>query len=343
MGATGEALLAAVLANPDDDGPRLVYADWLLERGDVRGEFIVLQVQAARLSAGPERVDLEARAQALLEKHQGEWVRPFMGDQRTLEAFGRKYTSASPTKWAFERGFVHSATVSAQSFPAVAAGLFSREPVSRVHLTNRGLGDVLTAPGLERLREFDLSNFRLRDASAQLFASRRFTSLRALDLTKAGVGVKGAAAMAKARADAFPALERLVLSESGLTDSALEQLAQAPMLSTVRHLDLSRNAFGSRGFAALCASPYLTHLETLELAGSTLGEPGATALANSAFQRSLVSLTLQATHLGDAGFDALVGDPWPKLRHLRMASNGLSKAALTEFPGWLQLLETLEL
>ncbi len=60
--------------------------------------------------------------------------------------------------------------------------------------------------------------------------------------------------------------------------AALEQLAQAPMLSSVRHLDLSRNAFGSRGFAALCASPYLTHLETLELAGSTLGEPGATAL-----------------------------------------------------------------
>lgn len=30
----GEALHAAVLAAPDDDAPRLVYADWLGEQGD---------------------------------------------------------------------------------------------------------------------------------------------------------------------------------------------------------------------------------------------------------------------------------------------------------------------
>jgi uncharacterized protein (TIGR02996 family) len=34
-----DALLQAVLASPDDDTPRLVYADWLEERGDPRGEF----------------------------------------------------------------------------------------------------------------------------------------------------------------------------------------------------------------------------------------------------------------------------------------------------------------
>lgn len=341
VGETGEALLAAVMANPDDDGPRLVYADWLLERGDVRGEFIVLQVQAARLAPGPERSDLEARAQVLLDKHQREWVRPFMGDQRTMEAFGRKYTSASPTKWTFERGFVHTATVSAQSFPDVAAGLFAREPVVRVHLTNRGLDDVLRAPGLERLRELDLANFRLRDGSAALFASRRFTSLRELDLTKAGVGVKGAAAMAKARAGAFPALERLQLAINGLSDAALEHLAKAPILATVRHLDLAQNNFGSRGFVALCSSPFLTRLETLRIGGSPVGLQGASALAR--FRETMVSLTLHAAQLGDAGFETLVEDPWPKLRHLCVSSNNLSKAALSNFPGWLHSLETLEL
>ena len=40
---TEEELLAAVFAAPDDDAPRRVYADWLLERGDPRGEFIQLQ------------------------------------------------------------------------------------------------------------------------------------------------------------------------------------------------------------------------------------------------------------------------------------------------------------
>jgi len=38
---TESALLAAVLANPDDDLPRLVYADWLEENGQAeRAEFI---------------------------------------------------------------------------------------------------------------------------------------------------------------------------------------------------------------------------------------------------------------------------------------------------------------
>src|SRR5688572_21891418 len=37
-------LYAAVLANPDDDAPRLVYADWLTERGDPWGELIAVQI-----------------------------------------------------------------------------------------------------------------------------------------------------------------------------------------------------------------------------------------------------------------------------------------------------------
>ena len=41
--------LAAICANPDDDAPRLVYADWLDEHGDPRGEFIRVQVELAAL------------------------------------------------------------------------------------------------------------------------------------------------------------------------------------------------------------------------------------------------------------------------------------------------------
>lgn len=40
---TDELLLEAILAAPDDDAPRLVYADALLDRGDPRGELIVRQ------------------------------------------------------------------------------------------------------------------------------------------------------------------------------------------------------------------------------------------------------------------------------------------------------------
>lgn len=35
-----DVLFAAVLAAPDDDGPRLVLADLLQQTGDLRGEFL---------------------------------------------------------------------------------------------------------------------------------------------------------------------------------------------------------------------------------------------------------------------------------------------------------------
>jgi len=49
---TEESLLAAVWAAPDDDGPRLVYADWLTERSDPRGELITLQCARAASGSG---------------------------------------------------------------------------------------------------------------------------------------------------------------------------------------------------------------------------------------------------------------------------------------------------
>lgn len=39
------ALLTAILQQPDDDGRKLAYADWLEERGDPRGEYLRLMMQ----------------------------------------------------------------------------------------------------------------------------------------------------------------------------------------------------------------------------------------------------------------------------------------------------------
>ncbi len=43
------AFLAAIMANPDSDLERLIYADYLDERGDPRGEFIRVQCELAAL------------------------------------------------------------------------------------------------------------------------------------------------------------------------------------------------------------------------------------------------------------------------------------------------------
>ncbi len=68
------ALLAACHAEPDDDTPRLVLADWLQEHDDPRGELMRLQCQLAALPAGaPEYDDLFARHQKWWKKYGKLW------------------------------------------------------------------------------------------------------------------------------------------------------------------------------------------------------------------------------------------------------------------------------
>jgi uncharacterized protein (TIGR02996 family) len=52
---TAAALLARILASPEDDAPRLVYADWLDEHGEpARAEFIRVQCELARTRVHPD-------------------------------------------------------------------------------------------------------------------------------------------------------------------------------------------------------------------------------------------------------------------------------------------------
>lgn len=61
-----EHFLQAIGASPDDNLVRLVYADWLDERGDTRAEFVRVQVELRQLTPGdPRRQSLEARERAL--------------------------------------------------------------------------------------------------------------------------------------------------------------------------------------------------------------------------------------------------------------------------------------
>ena len=66
-----DELLAAVLAAPDDDGPRLVLADHLAQRGDPRGELINLQL--AR-EAGRSDPSTRARELELVAEGKERWL-----------------------------------------------------------------------------------------------------------------------------------------------------------------------------------------------------------------------------------------------------------------------------
>ena len=73
------SLLRAVCDAPDDDAPRLVYADWLDDTGDAacvaRAEFIRLQIRIEGVPADdPRRAVFEQRAWQLLHDHNPTWL-----------------------------------------------------------------------------------------------------------------------------------------------------------------------------------------------------------------------------------------------------------------------------
>ena len=70
-----DALFQAILANPEDDAVRLVYADWLDEHGNAaRAEFIRVQIRLAQLApCDLEWPSLRQRELTLLQEHRRTW------------------------------------------------------------------------------------------------------------------------------------------------------------------------------------------------------------------------------------------------------------------------------
>ena len=69
-----EAFLAAIIANPDDDLPRLVFADWLDEHDDsLRAEFIRGQ---CALAAGSTDIELAKRMVIIEAANRRKWSMP---------------------------------------------------------------------------------------------------------------------------------------------------------------------------------------------------------------------------------------------------------------------------
>ena len=74
--ATRAAFLADIRALPEDDAPRLIYADWLDDHGEAeRAEFIRVQCELSRLGKDdPRRSYRERRERDLLEAHLSRWT-----------------------------------------------------------------------------------------------------------------------------------------------------------------------------------------------------------------------------------------------------------------------------
>src|SRR5258708_2040694 len=115
-----EAFLQDILENREDDTPRRVFADWLLDLPDAvsaaRGEFIHVQCDLARVPAGTPRPErLVRRERVLLETHAREW--------------GSLFQRLGCTCWEYRRGFVEGVGLAASSLLTQAATLFRAAPV----------------------------------------------------------------------------------------------------------------------------------------------------------------------------------------------------------------------
>ena len=134
-----DGFLARICELPDDDGPRLIYADWLDEQGDPLGDFIRVQIALARLPATDRRRPGLVRVERdLIDRYGDWWASPFDG------------LATGPV---FRRGFVDEVKVTARQFLARGEELFAVWPIRRLHLLDLGgrLDSALSSPLLARL------------------------------------------------------------------------------------------------------------------------------------------------------------------------------------------------
>lgn len=159
--SAGNDLLRRVLADPQDHTARLVYADWLTQRGDARGELITVQVALLHDEAA-DKEDLLAREKELLRKHYGEITRN--AAQVALEMD-------------LKAGFVFRIRATGQVFAAKGAGLFEHEPLEELIVSKpstTGLKALAAAPHVARLRKLQFSSPLWLQSDKEVEALRTF-------------------------------------------------------------------------------------------------------------------------------------------------------------------------
>jgi uncharacterized protein (TIGR02996 family) len=285
------AFLADILEHPDDDTPRLVYADWLDENGDPdRAEFIRVQCELAR--GGPDKGRLKQLAQremTLLHENRQTWV-------KEVPAWARRY----PDEVGFRRGFIAHVICTALAFLQRGAGLFRRSPVQSIDFSafDEYVGPLANCPLLGRLTALSLPGFHgdpLGPEGARVLSQSPYLgNLQSLDLASSLIGPEGMAA-----------------------------LAGASCLSGLNRLVLYSNELGPEGARALASSAHLTALTALNLGDNHLQDEGVQILANSRNLRGLQELQLYNNHLLDEGARAIASAPW-KLTSLDLDYNEMS-------------------
>jgi uncharacterized protein (TIGR02996 family) len=328
------ALMVAIIANPEEDTPRLALADWLQENGDkhdqARAEFIRCQISVARKSADAKAAS--KRASALRSKHLNHWLGPM------IELPQRYRRPHEFSRGLYDQCFVTPGDFLKKAYQAAACVQFPLLGVERLVLyetTKRvaalaqspalawiatlrwldakieddGFAALAASPHLERLSHLVIGKPRCSDAGLKALAkSKGFPNLRTLGLQD-GLW-RGAFSAAGVRqildSDRFPKLNELDLSGAHSHAVTHRALFTYPSLSRLRVFLVGFDT----DMQALAKCPHLTNLEELHVADSTLTDADAHVLAdNPAFARlkviALTDMNTYAPPLGAAAEKAL--------------------------------------
>lgn len=366
MNARLSGFMESICSVPEDDGPRLICADYLDEQGDPRGEFIRTQIALHQLP------NLDRRRSKLQRI-----------EVDMLNRYGERWT-ASHAGWAgggvFRRGFVHEINMSARQFLARAEELLKLEPIQHVHLLDAEnlLSHVLKAPEFERLTGLSVYAQHLGEPLARTIAeSLQSSRLTLLHLGRNEIGSAGFERLMMSPHCAT--IENLDLSDNELDESTrlitlpegLRQLElhgnvvspgqietmlestdrvqfdylglsrnriSGTRLATMHHparllevgrLDLAENGLNAEDIHEIIGDTEPASIRELNLNGNPLGEAGARSLAESSALRRLQVLRLSNTQLTDAGLRAIVESSYlSQLLALDVSNNPLGDDGL---------------
>lgn len=294
-----DAFIRTIVANPEDDAPRLVYADWLDETEDKanadRAEFIRLQIRLETLPVNdPQRPRLLNREQALLKKYSKAWAKPF----REILWW-----------WSFGRGFLEGAVVPTErmgeKFTSLFRDLTERTPLREVTLFQQ-TGDVgcllPAAPLMKRLR-----SFRIRGA---VFLSEAGSDLRTLFESKHLSGLTCLEIQGGRNGSFFG-------------PRILSDILQSPVLKNLTELSVSNylTDLHPTVLRTLSRSPSLAKLTRLNLGDTTLDRAALRGILRSDYGPKLQMLGLRYCRLEQGAWSELIArDALPNLKRLFLYS-----------------------
>ena len=342
------ALLNAAKAEPDDDTPRLVLADWLQEQSapaDVaRGEWLRNLVEANRLiPEDPRRPELLRRAKELWQQNRRAWAAPlylvgyeFPYDEATFRG-GFLNPSAYGTDVLRKKGL---AVVGSEVFAWIAGLNFQR-------FTSIQMTKLLASPIIESITSLSFSSWvSLRPYDFEKIAANdRVGKLRTLHTRHSRVATRGVVALAKS--PHLGGLRHLHLWNESLRDGGFAALCNSEHLNDLRSLvvpNCELNIASARAFGQGAGLPALTELH---LGGTNrIGPDGTRILVSYEHTGRLKKLNLWSNDIGDYGTEAVAqAGHMSNLTHLDLSSNLISNRGVVALGGAAHLgtLEELNL